>query len=309
MALSRRRVVQVIAGAAAAFPIPVAARAAAALVRWEGFALGASCSISIAASHGYRAETILDAVVVEIERMESLFSLYRADSELMRLNRTGRLESASPDMLALLSLCDQVNRATAGKFDPAVRPLWRILADNARRSDRSAVQEARVLIGWNKVKVDGRSIAFENPGMAITLNGIAQGFATDRVAAVLRAHGCTNVLADIGEIAALGEREPGLPWRVGVAERGDAAPEREVELRDMAIATSAPLGTMLDAAARVGHIIDPDSTDDESRKWRRVSVMHSSAALADGLSTAFCLMSKGQIDKTASGMDAMVLLA
>ena len=42
--------------------------------------------------------------------------------------------------------------------------------------------------------------------MQITFNGIAQGQAADRVADLMREEGFTNVIIDMGEIAALGER-------------------------------------------------------------------------------------------------------
>lgn len=42
------------------------------------------------------------------------------------------------------------------------------------------------------------------PSQALTFNGIAQGFATDLVADVLRDHCLTNTLVNIGEYRAMG---------------------------------------------------------------------------------------------------------
>lgn len=307
MGLNRRRFIQVMASAAAAPICPALATKPGELLRWDGVALGASCSITIAGGRHRDGVAALDAAIAEIDRMESIFSLYRQTSEVMRLNRTGQLEGASPDMARLLALCNHVNRITAGRFDPTVQPLWRLIADTAGQADEPSIAAARALVGWAGVIVDDRSVRFARPGMAITLNGIAQGYATDRVAEVLRKAGCTSVLVDIGEIAAIGEREPGRAWRIGVAERSDGSPEAEVELTDMSIATSSPHGTVLDAAARIGHIIDPTSAN-APQPWRRVSVLHPSAALADGLSTAFCLMDRRDIDPVGSAAGARVLL-
>ena len=65
-------------------------------------------------------------------------------------------------------------------------------------------------------------------------------------------------------------------------------------MSDKAIATSAPLGTTLDDKATIGHIIDPrDAT--VPNLWKRISVVHNSATIADGLSTAFVVMRRDEI--------------
>ena len=76
----------------------------------------------------------------------------------------------------------------------------------------------------------------------------------------------------------------------------------------MSIATSSPHGTVLDADGRVGHIVDPLG-EGAPPQWRRVSVIHPSAAMADGLSTAFCLMDRADIEAVASALGARVMLA
>jgi FAD:protein FMN transferase len=135
--------------------------------------------------------------------------------------------------------------------------------------------------------------------MAMTLNGIAQGYSTDRIVGLLRAAGVTNVLVSVGEIAALGTNENWQSWNVGIAEREDLPEEERVSLTDMAIATSAPYGTVLSEEDRIGHILDPRGISSFAR-WRRVSVIHPSAAVADGLSTAFVLLTPKQISSATS---------
>jgi thiamine biosynthesis lipoprotein len=66
-------------------------------------------------------------------------------------------------------------------------------------------------------------------------------------------------------------------------------------LSDRALATSAPLATLLDAERGVGHILDP-RTGEPAARWRLASVSAPHAALADALSTAFCLMDRRTID-------------
>jgi thiamine biosynthesis lipoprotein len=121
--------------------------------------------------------------------------------------------------------------------------------------------------------------------MGVTLNGIAQGFITDRVTEMLRDRGFEHVLVDMGEMRALGQHADGTPWRVGIAD-----PDRPwhsgwtLPLRDRAIATSGGYGTPLDSTGRHHHLFDP-RTGESANYYRSVSVIASDATTADALST------------------------
>lgn len=290
MTLTRRRFIA-ISAAASAMPRAALANPA---TRWSGIALGASASLTIAGLPRADAEPLIAAARAEIERLEAIFSLYREDGALMRLNRAGRLDGPPLDMIRLLSTVDMIHEVTGGAFDPTVQPLWRTIADARGRPNPQDERAARALIGWQHVRVTADSVFYARPGMAMTLNGIAQGYVTDRVADLLRATGLSNVLVSIGEIAALGEREAGRPWRVGLAERGDDVAEEALDVRDMAVATTAPNGTMIDAKGAIGHILDPRGGM-VPRPWRRLTVVHASAAIADGLSTGLVLCDSADI--------------
>jgi thiamine biosynthesis lipoprotein len=148
---------------------------------------------------------------------------------------------------------------------------------------------ARARTGWAGIHFDTDGIISTRPGMALTLNGIAQGYIADLIADLLRAQGMAGVLVNMGEIHAVGARANGTPWRVGIATPDGNVRSNAVMLVDRALATSAPYGTVLDREGRIGHIVDP-RTGRPGGLWRQVSVSAPRAALADGLSTAFCLM-------------------
>ncbi len=124
--------------------------------------------------------------------------------------------------------------------------------------------------------------------MAMTLNGIAQGYITDRVADLLRRRGFDNVLVDMGEIVGLGQRGDGGAWRIGVS-TPDGRIVHRTTLSDRALATSSPMGTLFDDDGNVGHILDPLRGVPIAVR-ELVSVSADRAALADALSTAFCIM-------------------
>lgn len=276
--LSRRRFLT-ISAACAALP---AGASAAPVARWRGIALGAEASLRLEGMNQTQAAPVIAAVEAEVKRLESIFSLYRPDSELSRLNRDGVLTNPAPELLDVLSLCSALNDATEGVFDPTVQPLWMAIALKATEAE---IVRAQATIGWQKVIIGADEIRLSEPGISgLTLNGVAQGAITDRVASLLKEFGLRDVLVDMGEVAAIGQRGDGSAWRVGLT-TPDGAIQQRITLRDRAVATSAPTGTMLNAAQ--GHILNPRGGVAQNLA---VSVSAPSAAVADGLSTALCLM-------------------
>ncbi len=285
---SRRRTLCILAGSAV---LPVFGQSAGANTRqWNGIALGAKARIIL---NHEDAETLIARAVGEIERLEQIFSLYRPHSELSVLNAEGQLTNPSFDLVQLLSICNSLNVRTKGAFDPTIQGLWSLYARKyviGKIPAARDIEEARKLVGWKYVEFSPEKISFHHPDIALTLNGIAQGYIADKVTRLLRMQGVSNVLIDTGEIAALGTAPDGGHWSVKLKGYKDQA----INLTNAAIATSAPLGTVFDTAGTAGHIFDPRSGAPQGR-WSSVSVVSSSAALCDGLSTAFCVMEKDEI--------------
>ena len=281
MPITRRRLIAI--SAAMAF-LPAAARAATGSARlWTGQALGARASIRLDHPDG---AAIAARVMAEIDRLEDILSLYRPESALARLNRDGHLAAPPFELLDCLSLAGAVHRASGGRFDPTVQPLWALWAEAAAqgwRPDEKAVGKSLAKTGWSKVELDAAAITLR-PGMALTLNGIGQGYVADRVAALLEAEGLADILIDTGELRALGGNPNGGEWPVRL-ETGE-----RLALRQRALATSAPLGTTFDQMGQDGHILDPATGRPAPAEWRAVSISAPSAAIADALATAACLM-------------------
>lgn len=294
--IGRRRVLGMIA-APAALALGGARRAVPA-VRWRGSALGAAASLVIEQVDEARARRLIERVLAEIDRLEAIFSLHRARSALSILNRTGRLVAPPLELVDLLTEAARIHRLSSGAFDPTVQPLWRLHAAHfagpgapAGGPPQAAVERVRERVGFERVLIEPAEIRFARPGMALTLNGIAQGAITDRVADLLRNEGLEHVLIDLGEVRALGGHASGEAWSVDVARPAHGALSgHRVALRDMAVATTDPAGTVFDAGRGVHHhLLDP-RTGRSSTHARRVTVVAPRAVVADALSTALALM-------------------
>lgn len=296
--LTRRRMI-VIAASAAGSALLAGGRFAQAdaPVRWQGSALGAQVSIEIHHPDRTGAERLVERCLLEVRRLEQQFSLYRVDSAISILNRTGVLVAPDADMVALLKTSQHFAELTGGAFDPTVQPLWQLHADHFSSARPGGdgpsprqLTEALAKVGHADLLVDDNRIALLRRGAAITLNGIAQGFATDRVVERLRQAGLSTTLVNMGEIRAIGARPEGTPWRVGLGDPGrpDLLTET-VDLVDRAVATSAGAGFRFDAKGRFNHLFDP-ATGRSPQRYGSVSVMAPTATEADALSTAFSLM-------------------
>jgi thiamine biosynthesis lipoprotein len=302
--VTRRKFI-VISGAAAGFalaPFGTSRKAADNLVEWSGMSLGAAATIRINHPDSTVARRLIANVVREAQQLEAVLSLYQPESSLCELNRRKVLVAPPAALIDVLTLCDEAWRITRGMFDPTVQPLWQCYVDHFSRSGPaspgpSVDQKAKAieLVGWQKLGFDRNGIVFERRGMGLTLNGIAQGYITDRVVERLRNGGIENCLVDMGEIRGIGKRPDGQPWEVALENGpGKIEEERPERLLNKAIATSSATGFQFDAKGHCNHLFDPRNGICASPA-RTLSVTADTAAKADALSTAFSLMSEREI--------------
>ena len=240
---------------------------------WRGSALGGEARVSLYGADPDAIQEALVAVAREIERLEAIFSLYRPESQLSRLNATGHLDALSRDLEDVLRAAIEWRTTTGGAFDPTIQTVWRAVAEGSEISpDLLATTGARVGIKDGEITLAD--------GSALTLNGIAQGRIADRVTELLVSRGFTDVVVDAGEL-----RLPGRQRRaVGIS-----AAKAAVSVAEVAIATSEPKTLVFDQKTWRHHLIDP-RTGQSPRHWQSISVFARDAQTADALSTAFAVL-------------------
>jgi thiamine biosynthesis lipoprotein len=297
---TRRRAIAIFA-AAAGLPLLTGAKSAERPVSWTGQALGAPATLILNHEDEAAARRLIERVVAEVARLESVFSLYRQDSALAELNRIGVLVAPPAELVSLLQASRGFWEMTGGAFDPSVQPLWALYRNHFGMPDADAAGPSRgdiadtlSLVDFSAVKCDRDRVVIGS-SMALTLNGVAQGFITDRIVEMLRDAGVTSSLVDMGEDRAIGAKADGSPWRIGLAESQDSdRPDQVLEIVNKAVATSSASGFHFDQAGRFGHILDPRKGHAQSR-YKRITVVAKDAATADALSTAFTLMDEESI--------------
>jgi thiamine biosynthesis lipoprotein len=296
--ISRRRFIRISAATAGLVVAPFArsARGDATLVIWHGTMLGATATMQIHHEDRREAERLISVAYAEAHRLERLFSLYLKDSALVELNRTGVLVDPAAEMVDLLSTSRRYGELTGGLFDPTVQPLWDLYVDHFSQADPdpdgpspAAIRTALARIGCQRLTINRDRIAIPR-GMSVTLNGIAQGYVTDKVVDLLRQRGIAHSLVDMGETRAIGSHPDGRPWEVGVADPEVAGrTEAILPIVDRAVSTSGAYGFRFDPQGRFNHLFDP-STGGCAGRYRSVTTVSGNATAADALSTAFSLM-------------------
>ena len=255
-------------------------------VEWRGVAMGAPARLVLHHEDRAAALALLAECEAELTRLERVFSLYRPDSALSRLNSRGGLEAPPLDLVQVLSQAGQVWRQSDGLFDPTVQPLWDLHARHFARADAdprgpsaAQLEAVRGAVGWSGLSMSPERITLR-PGMALTLNGIAQGYAADCMAALLRRHGMRHALVDMGEVAALGRRGDGRAWS---ARTPDGATRF---LSHGGLAVSMADGTRFSPLCH--HLFDP-LAGRCAPPTAAIVVQAPSATLADAISTAIAV--------------------
>ena len=268
--------------------------------------MGADARILFDGIEPQRARRLTIAIEAEIDRLESALSLFRPDSELRRLNRDGHIGQPSGDLRRAVALALRIADRTGGLFDPTVQALWEAHVDwfadgRTTLPPDGAIAKARRFVDWRKVRLTSDALALAE-GQRLTLNGLGQGYVTDRVAELLATNGLTNVLVDLGEQRALSRRRDGSPWLIA---RPDAVP---IRLAQGALATSEGSGCILGADGEAHHLFDPRSGRSAAH-WRTMTVHHASAAFADALSTAFSIASADEIEALLAQLNGITISA
>lgn len=201
------------------------------------------------------AESAVDAALDEVTRLEGLLNPFDPGSEVGRLNRRGRLEEASPELLELLEEANRLSEATGGAFDVTVAS-----GENDYRD----------------VSVDGGRVSLGS-GAEVDPGGIGVGYAVDSAVEELERLGVESGLVSIGgEVRVVGGRGRFSPWRIGIKDPDGGVLER-LELRDEALATSGNYERP--------HVLDPH-TGEPAEGCLSATVVSDDCLSADALSTA-----------------------
>ncbi len=251
--------------------------------------------INFVVPDGIDAEAVKSAIIVEIERLERLLSRTKAASDINRLNSLAGIKpvAVNPDTYRLVEQAYYFAAASNGAFDPTIGPLidcWGFLGQQYRLPAESEIMDHLWLVDYRKIIFDQteNTIFLPERGMVLEPGGLAKGFILDQVVALLKEYGVSSAFINAGgDIAILGSRPDGEPWRLGIRHPRD--PKKIIaafKVSDGAVVTSGDYKRYFEQGGVVyHHILDPD-TGKPARGLSSATILSATAAGADAISTA-----------------------
>lgn len=264
----------------------------------SGFGLDTAVSITIYGQPETVAKDALSAAYAELERLETLLSATRAESDIARINQAnGKTVTVSKETAELLTLSLQIGEASGGAFDVTVRPLsllWNFGGEAPTVPEREVLVAACETVDYRNLTVNGTAVTLLEGG--VEPGGIAKGYIADRLREMLKDQGVTSALIDLGgNIVAQGSKN-GDDWRIGIKDpQNPSALAAVIRGQDLSVVTSGTYerGFTLDGV-RYHHLLDPKTGLPVHNGLASVTIVTKNSALADGLSTACFVLGESE---------------
>jgi thiamine biosynthesis lipoprotein len=265
------------------------------LVERTRASMGTEAHLTAWTSDDAAATSAFEEVFREFERLESLMSVWRPASDIVRLNQAAGRHPVvvSSDVMEALRMAKDVGDWTDGAFDVtfgALSDVWKFDHDQDNRIPSAEEIGRRVpFVDYRALDLDtvGSRAYIAGKGMRAHLGGIGKGYAVDRGAAILRSRGVHDFMIQFGGDLYVGGSRGERAWRLGIRDpRGPAdSIFAAVDLTDSAFSTSGDYERFfVRSGRRYHHILDP-RTGEPARGCRSVTIVADNATLADALST------------------------
>lgn len=251
------------------------------------------------AAEAARAAEVMQDALQAMAEVEAHMSEWQPDSELSRLSAAagGEPQPVSEGLFEVLERARAISQASDGAFDVTfhgVGTLWSF-RPGSRPPTREAIEQALPLVDWRQVVLDSRhrTVRLGRAGMKIGLGAIAKGYAVDRAAEVLRAHGYPNHVVEAGGDTYVSGRKGSSRWRVGIQDPERATALGALEAENESVVTSGDYQRFFEfEGQRYAHILDPRTgwPVAADRSPRSVTVVAANATDADGYCTAIAVM-------------------
>lgn len=268
-----------------------------ALKSWK--ALGTGVHVLVTDDGGLGAATT--AVREVLEDVDAVYSRFREDSELSRLNAgAGRAVRVSPLLATAIEAALRAAQLTDGAVDPTIGHAIRLAGydDDFSRIAGPQGAESEVKLrawrvpGWQAIRFDRRSrTVFLPPRVELDLGSTGKALAADlAAAAACAAIGSGGVLVSLGGDIAIAGQPPDGGWRVLVAEDSRVSPDGDGQVICVSTGGVATSSTTVRRWSRGGtllhHIIDPQTSLPTTGPFRTVTVVAATCLDANIASTA-----------------------
>lgn len=283
------------------------------------YALGTIINLRV--SSNKKAEEAIEKAIEKLNNIDDKMSVFKEDSEISRINLKAGISSehVSKDTYFVLKKAIEYSKILEGAFDPTIRPivaLWNIGIKQDIIPKESEIEDKLNLVNYNDIILNETdcSIMLKHKKQALDVGGIAKGFAADEVRDIFYKYNIKSALIDLGgNIFALGSKEDGLPWKVGIQNPFEPRGEYVgiLNVRNKSIVTSGNYERyFMKDGKRFHHIIDPKTGYPSESKIISSTIISDNSIDGDGLSTGVYIIGLEKalkIIESINGVDAIFI--
>mgnify|MGYP002625485921 CR=1 FL=1 len=261
----------------------------------DGFAMNTLIRMSVYANN----ETPLDEAYSLLNRLDKELSMYDSSSDISKINSAAGVEKVRvPDeVVDVVKESLRLYKITDGVFNPLIGPvtrLWKINQADGVAPTQASLDSAIKLSDINNLEINDKEIFLKSPGCVLDLGGIAKGFASDRIAALLKSHGVKSGLIDLGgNVYVVGKKlEDDSDWNIGV--RDPSAPYNSpalvLSVHNTSVITSGGYERFkIIDGKKYSHFFDVKTGESITNDLLSVTIVTPDGSLGDGLATAFMI--------------------
>ena len=229
------------------------------------------------------------------------FSEYIPNSIVSRINQNDSTVLLDDRFIEVLNKSVEISQQTNGALDLTVGPLvnaWGFGPAKKAVIDSSRIDSLLQYVGMQKIRLNGRKLIKDLPGIKIDVNSIAQGYCVDVIFRYFESLGINNFMVEIGgEVRTKGKNPKGDLWRIGIDKPSEGtSPGAEnlqsiILLDNQAVTTSGNYRKFFEENGRkYSHIIDPHTGYPYKNSLLSVTVIARDALTADGYDTPLMVM-------------------
>lgn len=266
----------------------------------EGSALGTYYAITYKGKENPSLQVGVDSILNSINET---FSIFNENSIVSKINDNQEVV-LNEDFIEVFTIAQRIGKETDGALEMTIGPLvnlWGFGKDDPEYKwiSQEMIDSVLTFVNYQKIHLEGDKIIKENPSIQLNFNALAKGYAVDKVADYMVAHGYMNCVVDIGgEIVAKGQKYHDQEWNIGLqtptrTRDGEMRSEQSFHLCNRAVATSGNYRNYFEEnGQRYAHIINPKTGRPEKSNLLSVTVIADQCVVADAYATAFMVMGK-----------------
>lgn len=271
-------------------------------MHFNGQTMGTFYSVKVVVDDPSHYTDLSNEIQETLDRVDHLMSHWKEASEVSRFNRLHPDSSLqlSPETETVVEGALTIAAQTNGRFDPTLAPLIELWGfgkhDRTGFPEAEAIAAAKAQFGYQHLVLEQGRLRKTKEGLTLNLSAIAKGYGVDAVSNLLREKKLSRFMVEVGgEIYAAGQSPRNQAWRIAVENPVVQDPNQPIaisNLQDVALATSGDYRNYFEHEGKLyTHVIDPASGYPVERNVASVSVIAPTCMQADGLATAFMILS------------------